>query len=91
MLTGLPAQPQVQNKMTDDRACVVPQDHALPAVDTLRKTADAYGCAAPGHSLSWSLRSPAEISGKPIWSEECALCFGAREMPSGWSTDTAWG
>lgn len=77
--------------MTDDRACVVPQDHALPAVDTLRKTADAYGCAAPGHSLSWSLRSPAEISGKPIWSEECALCFGAREMPSGWSTDTAWG
>ena len=32
---GLPAQPRVQNRAcVDDRACVVPQDHALPAVDT---------------------------------------------------------
>lgn len=67
-----------------------PQDHALPDVNTLRKMADAHGCAALGHSLSQSLRSPADL-GKPIWSEECGLCFGAYEMPSGWFVRHVWG
>lgn len=52
-----------------------PQDHALPDVNTLRKMADAHGCAALGHSLSRSLRSPAEISANPsgLRSVGCAL------------------
>lgn len=81
-LSGLPAQRWVQNKVTGDRACALPQDHALPDVNTLRKMADAHGCAALGHSLGpWSLRSPVEISANPSGLSECGLCFGAHEMP----------
>lgn len=66
------------------------QDHALPESTPSERWLMPMVQAAPDTVYPES-QVPSRDLGKPIWSEECGLCFGAHEMPSGWLADTAWG